>query len=205
MLQYAESFLVSSFGGFASEVNAMGCPFVTYTDGVLFIGDHIRVAGSGFVMYFDDTEIANTNINWRGAGSYGDKQYLAVSDTFLYFQVRGHFENRAAFVYELINNEPYYGIRASAGNSTMSYKQLTEIPMYKIGGTNDTYGHKQILNCTPDEGLLYTEDALFRSDVRTITDHNLVTCTYVPTQKKITFEGKDYFSLSNYHLFPMDT
>lgn len=212
----AEGFLVWDFSGFANKIASMGCPFITVENSVVNIDNRITLSGSSMTVTKDGTELVYTGINWRGAGNNNVKQYVAVSDTMFYFNARGYYECRTELIYEKIGNKSYYGLVSSSGNSTMPYKELSEFPIYDVDDDSVEYRHLARINYpSPDNSLDYSRDCLFKvlskdsqgnitSYERAFDDPNLTACSNVPTNKKITFDSDNYYSLSKNCLFFID-
>jgi len=204
----AKCFVIGAFSSWASYITSLGCPFVSLVDGAVVIDNAIRVTSADSLSVFrGDTRIAQTSVNWRGAGSYSVRQYVVASDTFFYFNVRGYFENRTELVYEKIGNDSYYGVLSSQNNGTMPYKELSDFTLYKIGEETIKYFHGVTLNYAAQTGTCnYVQDSLFKitNTSRYIQDPNTIACSTVPAQALITIGNKKYFSLGTHHLIEMD-
>lgn len=201
-------FVISSFSSWANYITSLGCPFVSLVDDAVVIDNAITVTSANSISVFrGDTRIAQTGINWRGAGSYSVRQYVVASDTFFYFNVRGYYENRTELVYEKIGNDSYYGVLSSQANATMPYKELSAFTLYKVGEETIKYFHGVTLNYAAQTGTCnYVQDSLFRinNTTRYMFDPNTITCSTVPAQQLITIGNKKYFSLGTHHLIKID-
>lgn len=210
----AERFVAGSFSSFASKVASMQCPFVVVENGIVNIDNRITLNGNdGLTAIKDGTTFAVAKINWYGAGSHSVNQYIAVSDTVFYICMRGYYESRLELIYEKINGHNYYGFVASEGNGRLSYQELSQFPIRDVDDSSIEYRHLALLNYACQEGNVdYTEEILMKvlskdgqgrvtSYERAFSDPNLVACTAVPTNKKITVNDKIYYSLSQNCMF----
>lgn len=208
-----ERFNAYSFAGFAEKVMTYNIPFITYVEGVLSIGSALKLDYSPYQtrVWNGETLLISTALNWGVTGTC----YVAYGDTLFYAQFNDPGGRRIVVFYEIIDNEEYWAARGSSGNGTMDYKMLSELYLYRVSdGTR--YQHPGRLNYNIPEGYVdIVRDAIFlntgnidmHTDINTkaYEDPNLWASTTVPTNKIIHLNDKDYFSMSNNHLFLIET
>lgn len=152
--------------------------------------------GAKISIIINGVETDITNIG----GAYGSKTIIVVcSDDFIYID----YTDRSGclyFCYEKINNENYYGYNTNSG------ALLSDITLINMEN-NTQYKHGARLNYEYDVGYLeYAPDILFNElgTQRKLDDPNFIACTTVTAKQVITFNGKNYYSLSANVLVQMD-
>lgn len=116
---------------------------------------------------------------------------------YLQFNCEYGLGRRFVFLYELLDNTNYWGA-TGAGTETGSghaWYSITDIPMIEVGPEVPTT-HKALLNYSAQAGYInYAHDSLFQNDLKVKTDSNFKACTTVPSNKIVTFGGKNYYSI----------
>lgn len=208
----AELFYAYSFAGFADKVMTYNLPFLRYEEGILYLGNAIKLDYSPYQsrVWYGETLLISTALNWGATGTC----YVAYSNTLFHAQFNDPGGRRIVVFYEIVDGEEYWGARGSSGNATMAYKALSELAIYRVSaGTNIEYRHlKQINYSCPANTLNYTSECIFKvlsKDVggnvtaveKYVTDPNLINCTDVSSQVKVTMNNRNYFTLGPNFLF----
>ena len=146
----------------------------------------------------------NDPSQYIGAGSVtfnGNGTVTVVSsDTLFYMQAFDNESKGPFFIYEKTSN---FTIRAfTAGRSS-----FRDIRNFTLDDLNTGYNYKHVAmlnyNTQPDH-INYTQDILFKSNVKSFFDPNFITCTPVAIDSVITFKGHNYYSVGTNTLVLME-
>lgn len=134
--------------------------------------------------------------------TYGQKTFIvACSDNFVIIDLLGYSNRRFYLCYEKINGNKYYGYANESNElylSNITIKDLSNDAQYK---------HAVRLNYLCDIGYLdYAPEILFNNagTQKMFDDPNFIACSTVTAKQVITFNGKNYYSLSANTLVQMD-
>lgn len=127
---------------------------------------------------------------------------FCYSDTFFYLEYRDAWGVGIICVYEIIGDTRYFG--ALGGES--GWTPISSVPLKQVENHN-YYQHTSILSyVAPDNYIDYSIDMLFENGntMSDIIDTNTVTCTSITQNRKITFNGRTYYSLGPNTLLELD-
>lgn len=149
----------------------------------------------------DDISIGDTT-------TYGGKTFrVAASNSFLYIFHTNYYPNVNVFLYEKIDNKIYYGHSHNIGNAAVASNDIMTPDLIELGGAI-IYKHYKRLNYTAPEGYIdFSKENFFDSgltSVTTISNPELFSCSTVAKNSTITFDNKNYYSLSTNTLIKMD-
>lgn len=199
-----ETNILNSWPAFFYKVNSFNNPMITVTvntgqsRGIIQINDDARIEMSSNTGYKLRTSYNGTTLN-EAALIYSFLHTLfCVSNDFFYAQWASG-DILQMFIYEMIDGKSYCGSTLTTPVSQTHFKTIDQIV---IKDTDDnSYKHAKRLAYTLGSGKMeyYNKDCLFASDglTKLINDPNLICCTDVPSNKIITFDDTQHYSLNN--------
>ena len=206
-----ETNVLHSWSDFFNKVNSFNNPMITVTlnvgqsKGIIQINDDARIEMSSSTSYKMRTSYNGSTLN-EAMLSYSYLHTLfCVSNDFFYAQWASD-NNLQMFVYEMIDGKSYCGSTLTTPVSQTWFKTIDQITMKDTD--NNSYKHGNRLAYTLGDNKLeyYEKDCLFTSSdsIKVVDDPNFIACTYVPSNKVVTFENRQHYSLNNHVLVLKD-
>ena len=160
-------------------------------------------------LKFDSSSsVANIKYSFNGGEdvSFGYIQKASLkmmtvicSPTFLYIDFIDYYPRTWSFCIEKIGDDYYIGYYY--GTKSFDQLELTKV------GTSEVYKHSGIFKYSNYPNYLdyKEEDVLFSSDLIALNDPNCIAISKSTAKQIITFEGDDYYTLSEYSAIKIST
>ena len=123
------------------------------------------------------------------------KVTVCCSDTLFYFFCQGPdaAPSRTIFIYEKLPQDSFYGYSSLDGSSQFIAINDVYLTSMTVGGS---YAHKARLYFTSQLGeICFTSDALFKDNVRDISDPNFISCSTVGADQIYSFNLGDFYAV----------
>lgn len=205
----AQGYSASTLKTFFDSLN---CPIITTS----LASNVLTINVNNIVNVVFDFSASRTKTVYNGTtkeysiiNTYNSATITAVcNENVFYVQFNGNYGSgrRFCFLYENISNEDYWGAVGAGTDSSSGHAwySITDITLSQTE-TSLTYNHGTRLNYACELGYIdYAPDVLFISGYKSIDDPNFITCSTVPTDQVITFQGQNYYSIGAHTLCLID-
>lgn len=206
-----ETNVLRSWTAFFEKVRSFNNPMISVevnagqSRGVIQINDDAKIEMSSNTGYKMRTSFNGSTLNETSYNYNFFHTLFCVSNNFFYGQWCDS-NNLQMFIYEVIDGEHYCGSTLSTPVSQVFFRTIEQITIKDT--SNNSYKHGNRLTYTLGDNKLeyYEKDCLFTSSdsIKVLDDSNFIACTYVPSNKVVTFENRQHYSLNNHVLVLKD-